>query len=62
MGFNLTTQTFCMFQATAEPDRYLWQGGGRGQVDIVLSWELSHYWTWRTHTVMSGPCVACSIH
>lgn len=29
---------------------HLWEGGGRGQVDIILSRELSHHWTWSTHT------------
>lgn len=29
-----------------EHDDYLWQGGSRGQVDIILSRELAHYWTW----------------
>lgn len=31
-----------------EHDHYLWQGGSRSQIDIILSWKLSHYWTWRT--------------
>lgn len=26
------------------------QRGGRGQVDVVLSRELPHHWTWYTHT------------
>lgn len=30
-------------------DPYLWQGRSRSQVDIILSGELSHYWTWCTH-------------
>lgn len=33
----------------AEHDHYLWQGGSRSQVDIILSGELSHYWTWYTY-------------
>lgn len=28
---------------------HLRQRGGRGQVDVVLSRELPHHWTWYTH-------------
>lgn len=32
---------------------YLRQGRSRGQVDVILSRELSHYWTWGTQSVTS---------